>query len=151
MTTITAFETSASVRSFDGTNSQNLKNSIFSVLKNARHLQLNSVWALMLCKAVILVVSAYDIYLTVKYVEYLPQLELNPVGRWMLGLDNGPSCSLQQAAAFITAKFAGNVVVVAAIEMLATFGFRLVGIVAAAVAMFQVVLGFYLVFASHAV
>ncbi len=109
---------------------------------------LNCVWCLMLFKAIILAVSAYDIYLTVKYVEYLPQLELNPFGRWLLGLDQGPTCCLQQAAAFITAKFTGNVLVVVVLELLSSFGFRLVGFVAAAVAFFQVWLGFFLYFAN---
>jgi hypothetical protein len=109
---------------------------------------LDSVWGLLVCKCIIVVVSALDIYLTVKYVEYLPQLELNPVGRWLLGFDNGPECKLQHAAAFITAMFAGNVLVLAVIEMLAHSRFRRVGFVAAAVALFQIVLGLFLCFAD---
>ena len=109
---------------------------------------LGSVWGLLLCKFIIFVVSALDIYLTVKYVEYLPELELNPVGRWLLGCDNGPACKLQDAAAFITAKFAGNVLVLATIEMLALCRFRRVGFVAAAVALFQLMLGMFLLYAD---
>jgi len=109
---------------------------------------LGSVWGLLFCKCIILAVSALDIYLTVKYVEFMPQLELNPVGRLLLGIDNGPECKLQHAAAFITAKFAGNVLVLAIIEMLAHCRFRRVGFVAAAVAMFQVMLGLFLLYAD---
>ncbi len=109
---------------------------------------LGSVWGLLACKCIILVVSALDIYLTVKYVEFLPQLELNPIGRWLLGLDNGPECKLQNAAAFITAKFAGNVLVLAIIEMLAHCRFRRVGFVAAAVALFQILLGLFMCYAD---
>lgn len=109
---------------------------------------LGSVWGLLFCKCIILAVSALDIYLTVKYVEFMPQLELNPVGRWLLGVDNGPECKLQHAAAFITAKFAGNVIVLATIEMLAHCRFRRVGFVAAAVALFQISLGIFLLFAD---
>ncbi len=109
---------------------------------------LGSVWGLLACKCIILVVSAFDIYLTVKYVEYLPELELNPVGRWLLGVDKGPRCDLQQAAAFITAKFAGNVLVLAIIETLAHCRFRRVGFVAGAVALFQILLGVFLCFAD---
>jgi len=109
---------------------------------------LGSVWGLLACKCIILVVSAFDIYLTVKYVEFLPELELNPVGRWLLGVDKGPRCDLQQAAAFITAKFAGNVLVLAIIETLAHCGFRRVGFVAGAVALFQILLGVFLCFAD---
>lgn len=109
---------------------------------------LGSVWGLLACKCIILVVSALDIYLTVKYVEFLPQLELNPIGRWLLGLDSGPECKLQHAAAFITAKFAGNVLVLGIIEMLAHCRFRRVGFVAAAVALFQVLLGLFMCYAD---
>ena len=109
---------------------------------------LGSIWGLLVCKCIIFVVSALDIYLTVKYVEYLPELELNPIGRWLLGFDNGPECRLQNAAAFITAKFAGNVLVLAIIEMLAHCRFRRVGFVAAAVALFQILLGLFLFYAD---
>ncbi len=147
MTTLTVFENPKIVSDFQGCWFQPWRLSL-SLFCNQLRLLLNSAWCLMFCKAVILVVSAYDIYLTVKYVEFLPQMELNPLGRWFLGLDHGPTCCLQQAAAFITAKFTGNVLVVVAIELLASFGFRLVGIVAAAVAFFQVLLGFFLFFAG---
>jgi len=109
---------------------------------------LGSVWGLLVCKCIILAVSALDIYLTVKYVEFMPQLEWNPVGRLLLGIDTGPECKLQHAAAFITAKFAGNVLVLAIIEMLAHCRFRRVGFVAAAVALFQILLGIFLLYAD---
>ena len=50
-------------------------------------------------------VSAYDTYLTVKFCEQLPQLELNPVGRWLLDLDAG------EPALLIGAKFMGSTLV----------------------------------------
>lgn len=109
---------------------------------------LGSVWGLLVCKCIILAVSTLDIYLTVKYVEYLPQLELNPVGRWLLELDHGPKYKLQYAAAFITAKFFGNVVVLAILEMLGHCRFRRVGVVAAAVAVIQITLGAFLLYAD---
>ena len=146
MTTLTVFEKPGLARVFEGRafNGALLLSAVSTWIRQG----LNCVWCMLLFKAIILVVSAYDIYLTVKYVEYLPQLELNPIGRWLLGLDHGPTCCLQQAAAFITAKFTGNVLVVVALELLSSFGFRLVGIVAAAVAFFQVWLGFFLYFAN---
>ena len=121
---------------------------ITTYLLNLASSALGSVWGLLVCKCIILVVSALDIYLTVKYVEYMPQLELNPVSRLLLGIDNGPECKLQHAAAFITAKFAGNVLVLAIIEMLAHCRFRSVGFVAAAVALFQILLGLFLLYAD---
>ena len=75
MATMSVFETPASVRVFEGSGLQNVKNCLTAVIAKFRHQHLNSVWALMAFKAVILAVSAYDIYLTVKYVEYLPQME----------------------------------------------------------------------------
>ncbi len=119
-----------------------------SYMLSVTNAALGSVWGLLVCKCIILTVSAVDIYLTVKYVESMPQLELNPVGRWLLGVDNGPECKLQHAAAFITAKFAGNVLVLAIIEMLAHCGFRRVGFVAGAVALFQIMLGLFLLYAD---
>lgn len=114
-----------------------------------RPAQLNSLLFLWSFKAVILVVSAYDIYLTIKYLEFMPELEQNPIGRWLLGVDRGPMTGLQQAATFITAKFAGNVLVLAVLEALATWGFRLVGVVAGSVALFQIVLCGYLILATN--
>jgi hypothetical protein len=110
---------------------------------------LNSFVCLSTFKAVILIVSAYDIYLTVKYLECLPQMEQNPICRWLLGFDQGPTTGLQQAAAFITAKFTGNVIVLGVLEALATLGFRLVGVVAASTALFQILLCAYLILAIN--
>jgi hypothetical protein len=112
----------------------------------ASPLRLNGIITLMLMKTLILAVSAYDLYLTVKYFESLPQMEQNLIGRWLLQFDNGPVSGLQQAAAFITAKFTGNVIVMVVLEALAFYRFRLVGVVAASVAFAQVILGLYLYF-----
>lgn len=78
---------------------------------------LTNSWVLLACKLTIGLVSAYDIFLTVKYFESLPMMELNPVGRWLMQLDNGPECQLDQIAGFIAAKFVGNFIVLAAIEL----------------------------------
>lgn len=77
-----------------------------------------STWTLMLCKLFIGFVSAYDIFLTIKYIDFLPMLELNPIGRWLMVLDAGPECSLNQIAGFIASKFAGNFLVLVIIELL---------------------------------
>lgn len=147
-TLLSAYETTAELRLRDSRWFASLKISLVNSLCRAKKMSLNSLWCLLFCKVIILVVSAYDIYLTVKYVEFLPQMELNPLGRWLMGLDRGTDCCLQHTAAFITAKFTGNVVVVVALELLASFGFRWVGIVAASVASFQFLLGCYLYFAE---
>ncbi|MCU0714285.1 MAG: hypothetical protein MUC43_19695 [Pirellula sp.] len=38
--------------------------------------------------AIIAMVAAYDIYLTFQYQKTLYEMELNPIGRWIMGLDN---------------------------------------------------------------
>ncbi|MEC8555812.1 MAG: hypothetical protein VXZ82_12460 [Planctomycetota bacterium] len=72
-------------------------------------------------KLIIGFVSAYDIFLTIKYIDSLPMLELNPIGRWLMRLDSGPTCSLDQVACFVSAKFAGNFLCLSVIEMLGSW------------------------------
>ncbi len=109
---------------------------------------LNRSLTLMIFKTIILAVSAYDLYLTVKYLEFLPQMEENLICRWLLGIDQGGSVSLQRAAAFITAKFTGNVLVMGILEVLAIVRFRYVGFIACVVAAVQMVLAQYLMFGT---
>jgi hypothetical protein len=106
-------------------------------------------WALFGAKLLIGLISAYDVYLTIKYVGALPTYELNPVGRWLMRLDSGPTCELQQIAAFITAKFAGNLIALSVIELLASLNRSMAGAVALPVAAFQVWLLYYLMVGSH--
>ena len=105
-------------------------------------------WALLICKLTIGIVSAYDIFLTIKYVDSLPTMELNPLGRWLMMLDRGPECELHQIASFVAAKFAGNFLVIAVIELLANWKRYMAGAVAIPVAAFQVALFCFLTFDS---
>lgn len=107
---------------------------------------LYSPWTLFVCKLVIGLVSAYDIHQTVKYVECLPQMELNPVGRWLMNLDDGPGCHLQETACFITAKFAGNFICLAVLELLSKWRSHVAIGVAVPVAGFQLWLLYFLIF-----
>jgi hypothetical protein len=109
---------------------------------------LGNPWVLLLCKLTIGFVSAYDIFLTVKYYETLPSLELNPIGRWMMMLDRGPECELNQIAAFITAKFAGNFLVLCVIELLVKWKQRAAAGVALGVAGFQLLLFGFLLYSD---
>jgi hypothetical protein len=102
-------------------------------------------WSLLVCKFLIGLVSAYDIYLTIKYVEYLGTYELNPVGRWLMQLDSGPECELKQVAGFITAKFAGNFIALSIIELLAGWRRYIATAVAFPIVLFQMGLLYYLV------
>ncbi len=105
-------------------------------------------WSLLVCKFLIGLVSAYDIYLTIKYVEYLSELELNPVGRWLMNLDDGPRCELKQIAGFITAKFAGNFIALSVIELLASWKGYLATAVALPIVLFQLGLLYFLFFGT---
>ncbi len=112
-------------------------------------------WTLFTCKLLIGVVSAYDIYLTIKYVDSLSSYELNPIGRWLMGLDTGPNscvidvdCSIKELAAFITAKFAGNFIALSVIELLASWKRYLASSVALPIAFFQLVLLYFLVYGN---
>ena len=101
---------------------------------------------LLLCKFTIGLVSAYDVYLTIKYVDSLPFMELNPIGRWLMMLDAGPECQLSQIAAFIASKFAGNFIAICVIELLASWKRTTASIVAVGVASFQLLLLYFLIF-----
>jgi len=103
-------------------------------------------WTLLVCKLIIGVVSAYDIFLTIKYVESLPMMELNPIGRWLMMLDDQTTCQLSQIAAFIASKFAGNFLALCVIELLANWKPKMSSAVALAVALFQLWLLYFLVF-----
>lgn len=55
--------------------------------------------------APIMLASLYDIFVTIKTQSTLIEMELNPVARWLIMLDDG-------IALFITLKCAGNIVVI---------------------------------------
>lgn len=105
----------------------------------------SSVWLLLMCKMLIGVVSAYDTYLTIKYAESLDIYEQNPLGRWLMGLDQGPVCETQQIAAFITAKFLGTILVLITLQGLAYWRLRVAGMVAIPVAAAQLYLVAFLI------
>jgi hypothetical protein len=106
-------------------------------------------WTLFACKLTIGLVSACDVHLTIKYVDYLPMMELNPVGRWLMQLDNGPTCELKDVACFLTAKFAGNFVALSVIELLASWKRYIATAVAFPVALCQLALLYFLLFVEH--
>lgn len=106
----------------------------------------SSVWLLLVCKTMIGCVAAFDTYLTIKYAESLDIYEQNPLGRWLMGLDQGPVCETQQIAAFITAKFLGTLLVLIAIQGLAFWRVRVAGMVAMPVALAQLYLVAHLLF-----
>jgi hypothetical protein len=107
---------------------------------------LSSHWTIFTSIFVIGMVAAMDTYLTLKYAHTLPQLERNPIGRWLMCLDTGPVCDLQQIAAFVTAKFVGTMLVIGTIQLLARWRAHLAGTIGLALAGFQIGLAFHLLF-----
>lgn len=111
-----------------------------------------STCALLLCKVIIGIVSGYDIFLTIKYVESLPWMEMNPIGRWLMDLNGdlslgGREASVQQTAAFISSKVAGNFITFAVIDGMAQWRRPMAAAIATVVASFQLCLLFHLLFA----
>ncbi len=56
---------------------------------------------LLICMMIIAAVSVFDIYITFKLQSLIYDNELNPIGRWLIELDNG------SVALFMTAKAVG--------------------------------------------
>ena len=106
-------------------------------------------FVLLACCVVIGFVSSYDGYLTIRYHESLAQMEINPLGRTILQLDQDGGASAAALATFLGLKFAGTVVVICALQGIFR-GHRRIGLTCAiAVAMVQVLLAFYLAFGEH--
>jgi hypothetical protein len=104
---------------------------------------------LLACCAVIGLVSSYDGYLTIRYHESLAQMEINPLGRTILQLDQDGGASAAALASFLGLKFAGTVVVICALQGIFR-GHRRIGLTCAvAVAAVQALLGCYLTFGEH--
>lgn len=104
-------------------------------------------WMMCACKLVIVMVSTYDTYLTIKYAEFLCECEQNPIARWLMNLDTGPVSNMEQIAAFVTAKFAGNLLVVISLQAIGSWRPNLEAVVAIPVTIVQLYLGYYLTFA----
>lgn len=102
-----------------------------------------------ICSLLIGFVSAYDSYLTVMYVDSLQGLELNPVGRFMMGLDEPLNGYTPHIALFLGCKFAGTVLVLFILQILWIWRRQLGSMVALKVAAAQTLLAFMLLFGPH--
>lgn len=101
------------------------------------------------CYCVIIgAVSIYDMFLTIRYASSLKYMERNPVGRWMMQLDQLSSGDLPDLTLFLSAKSIGTLLVLAIIAALYHRRRRIGQPVAIGVASFQIVLGWYLTLAT---
>jgi hypothetical protein len=99
--------------------------------------------------AIIGVISIYDMYMTVRYASSLKYMERNPVGRWIMQLDQLQNGELPDLTLFLSAKSIGTLMVVAIIAMLYRRRHQIAQPVALGVTLFQILLGGYLTLATE--
>jgi len=88
--------------------------------------------------SIVVIVSAIDIYWSIKVGSQLRDTEENPVGKALIQMDGGDS------ALFMAVKFLGNVLVVLAVIFLYHRSKKTAVWVSAGLAIFQIVLVLYL-------
>ncbi len=91
-------------------------------------------------------ISVYDIYLTIRYAESLEQYEANPIGRWLMGLDQLARAECPDVSLFIGCKTIGTLFVLAVLAVLVVRWARLGHPIAMGVSLFQISLGYFLTF-----
>lgn len=90
-------------------------------------------------------VSAYDAFLIVKYQHYVNELEMNPVGRWLMQLDDfHPMSDTTGVARFLGYKFAGTILALGSMSLIYWRSERIGLTVVAALATFQALLAAFL-------
>jgi hypothetical protein len=102
--------------------------------------------------AIIAMVAAYDIYLTFQYQKTLYEMELNPIGRWIMGLDNLKIPGVYPVTPpnilpFVLLKSTGTIIVLGSITFLVSRWGRIGHGVGIGVSAFQLGLAAFLTFA----
>lgn len=102
--------------------------------------------------AIIAMVAIYDIYLTFQYQRTLYEMELNPIGRWIMGLDNLKIPGVYPVTApnilpFVLLKSTGTIIVLGSITFLVSRWGRIGHGVGIGVSAFQLGLAAFLTFA----
>jgi hypothetical protein len=95
------------------------------------------------CCLFVAAVSVHDAMLVVLNRADIAELERNPVGRWLIELQGG------EVWLFVLVKLAGTAVVCAVVVTLYEFRARLALVASGGVAAFQMILLWYLTFATH--
>jgi len=93
---------------------------------------------------IIAAVSIYDMLLTIRYADTLKSLEQNPLGRWMMRLDEIEQGISPDLTLFLSVKSLGTILVMLALMALVRYRARLGHPVGLGVAMCQLVLLWYL-------
>ncbi len=118
-------------------------------IKSAYHRWRSSYWSVATYLTVVATVAVYDIILTMRYWRSLKQMEENPIGRWLMNLDQIQDGTVPNLALFISMKALGTVIVLMTIAFLVTRMSRLGHPVATGVSCFQLGLATYLTFAEN--
>ena len=97
---------------------------------------------------VIAAVAIYDILLTIQYRESLKQLEENPIGRWLMNLDQADELAASDLALFLVMKSIGTIIVLVTVYTLIKRRIRIGHPIAAGVTSFQLGLAAHLTFSG---
>ncbi|WP_417736803.1 hypothetical protein [Rosistilla oblonga] len=122
--------------------------SFFQVPKNWARAVETSPTILALLAIWIGLVSAYDIYLTIKYADSLAYLEQNPVARGILNLDSIQGMGVEHLARFIGLKCGGTVLAIGSLFMISHWKHHLANLAASGVALVQLCVLAFLSFAN---
>jgi len=98
---------------------------------------------------VIASVAIYDILLTIQYRESLAELEENPIGRWLMNLDQVDQFAVPDLTLFLMLKSIGTIIVLITVYALVKRRGRIGHPIAAGVTTFQLVLATYLTFSAN--
>ncbi len=104
-------------------------------------IKIASFYLYLTCLCVILSVSVYDTYWTLKMREIIATTEENPLGVWLMNVDNG------DVSLFITCKMAGTILVILFLVFYYLFGTRrMAWLCTSGLMCFQIWLFMYLTF-----
>lgn len=98
---------------------------------------------------VVATVALYDMRLTIYYSPSLKQMEVNPIGRWMMNLDHVQDGVMPNLTLFLTSKLVGTLIVLATIYLLVLRSSRFGHAVGVGVTCFQLILAGYLTFVTN--
>ncbi|MBL8817394.1 MAG: hypothetical protein JNL58_15310 [Planctomyces sp.] len=98
---------------------------------------LNSAW-FPSAMAVIVGISVYDTWLIIRFARCIVELEENPIGSWLLEINNG------DISLFVGSKIVGTILVASILLLMKRLNSRIVFPVTTSIASWQVGLLFYL-------